>query len=550
MGITNYGTRYLEHKTFLKLCTDLEINSLGFKSDERWLELLEKEKILFPLKRITYPRTYKKFVYKMRYSQESVEVPEKYRIVYELSEKIKNFQISKSLFHIFDKNKPSYRKYIKEPSKRKFIPWKNYDFKVGKYYGLDEIISDTDHYYGYWQTYYFYEIIKACTLKYMINVFDEETQKELWKTIPVKKIFGRSLPFKYDKNNGDYLRQAKYFDILSFYIETKYKLGNFVFRRIAESVNEERRKRYNILEKKIAPFVIKRYNISEKELYEFLTFLCKKYDEYKKNKEEKLVEMLKLDISSWLTLIIDGLHTEFDQVNKKLGRVISDFRNTLDVIFPKPFAEERENVLYTLKSALTSDLNFYKPEDVDKEKVEEFLRFLEANNLELFYYSLGQINDSFYRDTRIYVHIFYLSLLFENVLKIIGRSSLDTEIVDFFNSSTMIKKSICKFFNKEDWVPTIRHEWENYTTFSPSLDLKTRLFVEIEKTTFSKNGNNNSAIKMLLTSGLARNLSAHEHSKVFTNDSKIILCLLNNVVAAIWFTWEYALDKGFLKTSK
>jgi len=550
MSITNYGTRYMNHKSFLKLCTNLEINSLRFRADEQWLELLEREGILFPLKRVTYPRNFKKFIYKTRYSEESIKVPQQYRIVYGLSEKIRNFPISKSLFHILDKNKPSYRKYIKEPSKRKFFPWKDYDFKVGKYYGHDEIISDTDHYYGYWQAYYFYEITKACTLEYMINVFDEETWKDLLDTIPVKKIFRRSLPFKYDKNNGDFLRQAKFFNMLSFYIETKYKLGNFVFRRIAESVNEERRNRYDILDKKIAPFVIKKYNVSEKELYEFLTFLCRKYDEYKKDRKEKLVEMLKLDISSWLTLIIDGLHTDFDQVNKKLGRVIPDFRNTLDVIFPKPFAEERENVLYTLKSALTSDLNFYKHENVDKEKVEDFLRFLENNNLELFYYSLGQINESFHRDTSIYVHIFYLSLLFENVLKIIGRGSSISEMVVQFSNLQTLKPAIKTLFADEEWLPEFNTVWERYSKIKPSTDLKLRLFKEIKETSFSDKKNHNNVIKMLLTCGIARNISAHEHSKVFTNEHDVILTLLNNIVAAIWFTWDYALSKGFLTDTK
>ncbi|MCB0743481.1 MAG: hypothetical protein KDC67_06225, partial [Ignavibacteriae bacterium] len=545
-------TRFIEHKHFLKLCSDLDINQFSLGKDEQWLELQEKEKILFPVKRIIYPRNYLKTVYKIRNSNRTfgsdlIEVPEKHKTIHKLYENINYFDVRNSLFHVFDTNKAQYSNYIKNPLKLKFKPWKEYKFKVGNFRGHNEFINDTRHYYSYWQAYYFYEITQASKLELTVNHFNYDPELfNFTNNFPRELIFNRRFFFRKSKVESDFLGQAKYFDILSFYIQTKHKLGNFVYGRISEMFNEKRENRYKILEKKIARFVLKKYVVTEKELFDFLTFLCQKYDLYKRDKKEKLTEMLRLDINRWISLMTDGLNLEYEQINKKLGRVITDFRNTLDVIFPKPFAEERENVLYTLSSALTSKISFYRYNDIPKEKVEEFFEFLEKNNLHLFYYSLGQINISMYRDTSVYIHVFYLSLLFENILKKIGRNASDTELVDFFNSPKMLKQAIVKYYNDEDWSSILQEKWKIYTSFSPSLDVNNRLFHEIKESTFSVNENNNNIIKMFLTCGLARNLSAHEHSKVFTNDIDIFLTLVNNVVAAIWFTYKYALDKGLI----
>ncbi|MFZ1288504.1 MAG: hypothetical protein WAR79_00315 [Melioribacteraceae bacterium] len=552
MSIANYGKRYLEHKHLLKLCSDLDINQFSLGKDEQWLELLEKEKILFPVKRIIYPKNYLKTVYKIRNSNRTfgsdlIKVPEKHKTIHKLYENINYFDVRHLLFHVFDTNKAQYSNYIKNPSKLKFKPWKEYKFKVGNLRGHNEFINDTRHYYSYWQAYYFYEITQASKLELTVNHFNYDPELFYFTSnFPRELIFTRKFFFRKSKIESDFLGQVKYFDTLSFYIQTKSKLENFVYGRISEMFNEKREKRYKILEKKIARITLKRYKITEQELFGFLKFLCQKYDWYIRDKQEKLVEMLKLDIDKWISFMIDGLDVEYDHINQKLGRVISDFRNTLDVIFPKPFAEERENVLNTLSSAVTSNLSFYTYKDISKEKVEKFLIFLEQNNLHLFYYSLGQINISIYRDKSVYIHVFHLSLLFENVLKLIGRKSSVVDLVEAFNNPQTLKPSIETLFATEGWISDFKRPWKDYTKITPNTDLNHKLFNEIKETRFTKNEINNNIIKMFLTSGVARNLSAHEHSKIFTNDINIFLTLLNNVVSAIWFTWEYALDKGLI----
>jgi len=554
MSIYNYGERYLDHKEFLKLCTDLEVNSLGNRNDEAWLELLEKEKILYPVKRIFYPIIYLKKINSIHFNPTDPQfrkytyyIPDKYSTISKLKSTLDNFNINNDLFHILDKKKTKFKKYIRNPKRSKFSEWKNYKKFVGRFNEYDQNIDIATHLYSYWQAYYFYEITKACTLKYVINVFDEEIHKKLWNhEIPIKKIFRRSLPFKYDKNKGDFIGESKHFDALSFYVQTLNKLGNFVYGGFSNLFDKKLNERYLVLRKKITCLIIKKYRLNIHELFDFLKFLSKKYYDFNKEKKDKLVEMIKLDIDHLVLLMMEGYDLNYDEINKKLGRVIPSFKNTLDVIFPKPFAEERENVLYTLKSSLSSNLTFYNYKNITRAEIEHFLKYLDSNNLQLFYYSLGKINFVQFRNESIYLHLFYLSLLLENIIKFIIRRSKNNKKVIFFNEHIELKRILNNYFESEGWRHSLSQHWSKITTIDYKTDVNVKVFNNIAKGSFHKNKEWNRIIKMFLTCGLARNIAAHDHFKVRNYNTETYLTLLNNIISAVWFTWEYAENNGYV----
>jgi len=470
MSISNYGERYLEHKQFLKLCADLEINTLSLGSDEKWLELLEKEKILFPICRIVYPKTYLKFINNtfdpsnFYNNINSISIPDRFRNIHTLKEAIKHFRVRRPLFHILDKRKSKFKKYIRYPNRSKYRQWKDYTTLVGQVYGHDNYVSRAKHYYSYWQVYYFYEITKACTLEYVINVFDEEINKELWnQQIPIKKIFKRNLPLKYSKNKGDFLGEANNFDALSFYVQTISQLGNFIFGSLVNIFDEKLNSQHLVFEKKVALIVIKKYDLNISILFNFLEFLCKKYYDFNRYKKSKLTEMIKLDIDKLISLIMDGYNLKYEDVNDKLGRVIPNFNNTLDVIFPKPFADERDNVMHTLPSSFSHSLNFNEAKNVTKDETESFLLFLEQNNLQLFYYSLGQININYSRNQSIFLHLSYLSLLLESIIKIIIKKTNNMEFEINLTSYSEMKKLLNSFFKSEGWRHSLSTHWTEYT---------------------------------------------------------------------------------------
>ncbi len=555
MSISNYGERYLDHKTFLKLCTDLKINSLGSRNDEAWLELLEREKILFPICRIVYPFRYIKKISSIFYNPSDPQfrkytycLPEKFSVVSKLKSNLEDFRIRNSLFHILDKRKIENKKYIRNPKRSKFIKWENYKKFVGKFNGHDRCESIAEHLYSYWQAYYFYEITKASTVQCIVNYFNEEMNGIfLSKKILEKKIFMRRSSIRYPKYKGDFLGEAKNFDALSFYIQSLNQLGNFTYGNFKNMFDEKLKKRYFVFRKKIAHIVINKYNLNITELFNFLKFLSKKYYDFDKEKKVKLVEMIKLDIDNLILLMMEGYDQNYDEINKKLGRVIPNFKNTLDVIFPKPFADERENILDTLASPLSSDLNFYKFENVTKEEIKLFIEFLDENNLQLFYYSLGQINITQFNNQSIYLHVLYLSLLLENVIKIIGRNSKNNKLAISLKYGEM-KKILSKFFEPEGWIHSLMEHWADNTTIDSLTNINNKIFKNIAKGKFHKKEEWNRIIQMFLTCGLARNIAAHEHSKVITNNLDLYLTLLNNVVSAIWFTWKYAKSKGYISS--
>lgn len=557
MNITGYGSRYLKHEDFLKLCSDLELKVLSSGWNERWLELLEKEKILFPVCRIIYPVSYLKTINEVmndpsnpQYGKDSFYLPDKYEIVHHLKTYLENYSWDRNLFHILDKKKSKVMKYIRNPNRTKFHEWKSY-----KKYGIENYESIAKHYYAYWQAYHFYEVTKACTLNYMINVFDEGIRSELRKRkISLNKIFMGTVPHKYDKIKGDFWDQSKNFEVLSFYIQTLRKYDNLVFWYSQEKIDRfgyldvDSSSIYNRNRIRLAKLTIKKYAVNTWQVFDFLKFLCEKFDDYKKQKQEKLVQSIKQDIGYLIHLIQDGFDLKFEYINQKLGRVISDFKNTLDVIFPPMFSDERENVLYTLNSSLSSDLNFNRFENVSRDEIKEFLNYMDVNNLQLFYHSLGQINLVQLRDKTVYLHIFYLSLLLENMMKLIGRKSRKRDLELFLSKYREMKKTLNKFFNSEGWIHSLSSHW-SLTNVDYYTNIKEKISKDISSTMFHKKDKWSQIIKMFLVCGIARNLSAHEHSIVYNIDRETYLILINNIVSAIWFTWKYALEKGYISSA-
>jgi len=561
---SGYSIRYLEHKEFLKLCNDLEINTLSAGADERWLELLEKEKILFPICRVKYPLSYLKKMFDIRYnpsnpyySKATFCLPNRYEYIYKLKLMINNFWIDKRLSHVLDKLNDKFKKYVQIPEQSVFRKWKSYKKVVGKIQGYDQQESIAVHFYAYWQAYHFYEVTKACTLDYVINVFNEEIRGNLWHLkIPLKKIFSRSLPQKYDKIKGDYWGQTQNFETLSFYIQTvkKHKFlisqSKIYTKDSLQYLDEKSTAKYYYRLKTLTKVIVKKYNFTPTEAYNFLKFLCGRYEKYREKKKDKLAEFIKKDIYYLIQMMQNGFDLEFETINKNLGRVIRDYGNTLDAIFPPIFAKERENVLYNLNSFLSDNKNFYPYKDVVKKEIEAFLEFLDKNNLQLFYYSLGQINKTQLMDQTIYLHAFYLSLLLENVIKIISRKNSTLEFSSSLVKLKTLKPSLKEFFMSEKWQEVLFNKkdrwWEKYTEVNLSTDINLHLKTKIASFKVMKSEKLNQIMRMFLTCGFARNLSAHEHAKMFHIDREVYLTMVNTIVSAIWFTWKYAIKKKYI----
>jgi len=563
MSISGFGTRYLTHKDFLRLCKDLEINNFHSDLDERWLELLEREKVLLPVCRVLYPVNYLKLINDVNYNPENhhfhkftFSLPKRYGSIHSLKSKIYGFWLDKFLFHVLDKQKSKQNKFVQIPIEQKFHKWKNYKKYVGNRFETENYESIAEHYYSYWQAYHFYEVTKACTLNYIINVFDEKTHSELWqRRIPSKKIHSRSLPFNYDNIKGDFWGQRKNFETLSFYVQTKKKY-DFLISRLKDYkrdrfgyLDEESNKRYLKNLKCLAKLIIKKFDFALPQSFDFLKFLVERYGEYKDHRKDKLVQFITDDIYHLILVMQYGFDLEYDFINNELGRVTRNLGNTLDVIFPQIFSKERENVLYTLDSFLSSDLNFNKYENVSRKEIQEFLSFIDSKNLQLFYHSLGQINLTQLRNQTIYLHIFYLSLLLENIIKVIGRKSKKKELEIYLSGRREMKKTLDKFFSLEGWRHALSSNW-SLTNVVPSSNINEKILNDISKATFHKNNAWNRIIKMFLVCGVSRNLSAHEQSKIYTINRETYLTLVNNIVSAIWFTWQYGIKNGYLNLDK
>ncbi|MCL4551613.1 MAG: hypothetical protein M1495_23940 [Bacteroidetes bacterium] len=186
---SNYGNNFIEHEKFIKLCDDLDIKLAGYSNDEGWLEFLEKNKILFPQKRIIIPRGYKRIIFDIQYNpknkyynKSSIYIPNKYDPVHKLLDKTVYTGIyNRDFFHILHKANYLTRKCVCNPIEKNFRKWDSFETVAGKLSGSDHWENRAEHYYAYWQVYYMYEINEACTQKYVTNIFNKRIRNEIFK---------------------------------------------------------------------------------------------------------------------------------------------------------------------------------------------------------------------------------------------------------------------------------------------------------------------------------------------------------------------------------
>lgn len=150
MTISGYGDRYLEKEKFIDLCNSLEINLLGSSMEEKWLEYLEKEKLLYPNYRIVLPKNYATYISRRHFINKE-ELPTKWHRIRTLTDKIEDLDHSLNIFNILDKRKISFKtlEIPKDSIFRKWsfrLPSKKHEIKICR----------QKNYYQHWQAYHLY----------------------------------------------------------------------------------------------------------------------------------------------------------------------------------------------------------------------------------------------------------------------------------------------------------------------------------------------------------------------------------------------------------
>ncbi len=535
-----YGKSYLDTDSFIKHCQEcLFLKKEQLDSD--LLSFLDKNNIFKPIVRVSFSTAYIDYIDDIRnnpnnpyYNTEYYEIPEKWTKIHILCEEIKN-GLSFSYFHILDKNRNKYKKYIlKDISNKSTI---NFRTKTKCF----------KNYYSYWQVYEINEVLEkytisiianysAASIKRLLNNY-RLSKREVYKILSIHEYSYYYFHLKSNQQN---------FEALSFFVQSFRKYDNSQKLEISDKLNKSiitysesdvnNRERFL---KCLSKIILNKYNLSFEKSVEFLRYLCDLYYFYEEKNNKSLSCLLIQDIGYLIIFIRKTFNKNYEEVKNIIGYKNSKYL-ILDEIFPNELNRAKERTKQVLKSyENNNDLKVaLKAIAVniilaDKD-IDDLLSFMEEKNLDLFFYQIKQLNIDWFSNnpnvnTRLNQHIVIISLLFENLVKIIAT-----------NNDKDLKKSINNLFDSSTgWCQQLSNNYDQFTKFTTKDNVK-QCIDNINAIDIKLNTCEQTIIKIILKAVFARNISAHAQFKYYEIDREEYFELINSVLFGIIFTWKYS----------
>ena len=112
------------------------------------------------------------------YGKYEFELPDKWVPLYNFIRSIKDFPsiwTYHTFFHPLDHHYPSENKFRKDVSRSRFRRWESYKIAVAAHEHGEYKELTVRNLYSYWQIYSVYEILKAYTLSFFVDLTDKKT---------------------------------------------------------------------------------------------------------------------------------------------------------------------------------------------------------------------------------------------------------------------------------------------------------------------------------------------------------------------------------------
>ncbi len=544
---SHYGERYLPHRDFLQLCSDIGIKSFDDRISEKWLEYLEKNKILFPEYKLVKPKWYLNYFFKYSQSQLENIKSKRWKKLNKFYEHIEKWDFRYSIFHPFDKKKIS-SEFLSIPKEDGYSKWQVYykkNISEDEYYSIEKDI----YYYPYWRVYQLHAIDKACVQKYLINVFDEETNKQYLtlRKIPYTKAKSWSLPRSPDLYKDEIFGEDYNFYMLSFYIQSIRKVESVPISQFLKAYSDdlEERKRYNEFVNKrkarIANITICKYNLTQEKLIKFLTYLCERYFRYEEKNLLNLTYLLRADIIYLRSLLLDGYNLTNKEIEKSIKISFIIHKEPLRYIIMGELAEARQDSFSIFKDFI--ERTFIKNKiEINLQVFEDFLSFLDDNDMDTIYVT---IYDYYYlpSDYRKYrdpitnlasLVVYFESYLRELIIKNYGDDGKTWLSEDVARKT--LKSLINKLLPNEKWLDKLNLFWNDKIKSVTNTEIS-QLEKQILETPFHSNEQWNELAKIFALIGALRNYIAHDFFR-FYKDTKHYDVYVKYLISAFWYCWQ------------
>jgi hypothetical protein len=549
---SEYGKRYLTQKELVELCAKLDINFLGCRVNEARLEYFEKKNILSPEFRIVKPIWYLKYLFKYRAENKNKIKSKRWHQADLFYERIEEWSNTLKIFHPFDHS--TFRsQYLIKPQKIKYTKWKSYSEIVvpddGNYSHARDI-----QYYPYWHVYHIFEIIKACTGKHWVNLFDEAINS--YKRSNLKAYLLKASVWTLPNETSDKLRERifskdKCFDCLSFYVQSVIRSENesidvYIQKHRTKDYNlEEDYERIKLREKRIAKITTTKYSIILDDQIEFIKYLCEKYFDYEENNMDNFAIMCMYDIHYLSKLINEGYKISMEEIEDKTKRIrFRGHKNPLKYILRGEVAEARESSLRIFQELVGVAFKANKFE-ITQSEFDKFLNFLDNNGMRIIYLTLKKMYyrpHDFRSPRMMFEHLSSLTIYFESYIKLLLNNTTVAKKDNSCQNKENLRGMLASFFEDEKWSSKVKEAWSDRKYKRVTKENLNALINEIKNVSFDNNIKHDEIIKIFLLVIIFRNYIAHDYFTAYKTleDDHLFMYI---IVGAIWYCWLKVSDK-------
>lgn len=553
----NYANcKYMEQDKFIKFCKNnsVEINPY-------YLELFEKEKLLYPKKRWLYPEEYAIIKQQRIFSSDEQAYDSTYPSLLELDEEIlkfHNFRLYHRINHPFDENDKDWQQYLLDPIDNEFIIWEDYKVNYVDKSGASRSTDRAKNYYSYWQIYELDGIndFRRCYFTVRFN------DKENYYYRTCDKEFVEKWPRQNKNTILTFYQFENYYDFLCEFIQS-YERNIIIAYKEKNAGDFLTEKELNILENNILDKcnkLMEIYDFATDNLYEFLEVLCRKYFIYENKEKPKLQNLIKIDIWYCINIIIYLTGDTWEDVSLKIGRkgqIATYFKlysraekNTLEVLFPNEREEIKEMaMLYVDRKVKSYNKQSTLKYQLTNTDINNFIEFIETNDLDHFLIFIADSNVDYfsqkYKSTKnLTFYLRNLSIFIEEIIRTVGLNSID-EIRDQYTGDISGIKTVLKPICKQEpwWTTYVELEKEiaqkaNSNNFTILIN---KLPDEISKKNI-KDKQRKFILQNILKATIIRNYYAHNAAKI-NNFETSYPSLFESIINSIFIIWVIGKDK-------
>lgn len=452
--------KYIHLKDFIKFC---EQNSV--KINQKDLEIYEREKLLFPLKRLICPEEYAIYNYLFPIRQTRIEeIESKYLPLTQLQEELSKFNsgLYPVIEHPFDK-KIDCQGYLFVPETMVFKEWKNYEINY-----IDENkqrwkITIFKNFYSYWQI---YELDSINAFKKIYCEIQFDIEKERFFRTCNKEIIEK---WKLSKNEIiGLLSFERHYHCLCEFIQFFNRNWNITFKP-GEPIKPSELAIFEEEMIKNSKKIIQDFSIND--LYGFLKMLCLKYFDYGKNDKINLQNLIKTDIFYCIRLIIFVSGSTFQEVSTVIGEsghygtYYKDYtrarKKTIEIIFPNEEENIKERAMIHLNMYLNEyNKNVHKEDFLSNQDFINLIEFIEKNGLSHMLILMIEANTDYFSNEyssnkKLIFHLRNLSIFIEEISKEIRLNAKSKEIREKSQDKPGLRDILHPICNTENW-------WKGY----------------------------------------------------------------------------------------